>query len=358
MKKNIVIFRIFCFLCLCVVIGFGVYFILKRNCQCTMSTSSSLLKDPYHFAQERRIDNRINQMKFFSKTNLFWQYPVHTEKEFFEQNWALNDYLPVPWATIIDNFSYKSWSFVDVIRKYFPKENYFTCCQHIYMKKFLPIFKACHVTRIYTPHKIVNENMIDNIQLLPCPLFAVNFEDNCRNSEFRYVDFIYRKTKYLYSFKGAWDPTYISTIRQEIFSMPHPDDTVIENIGGWHFYEDVYGGMQTKKSQVDYSEEMRKRTSEYNALLLDSKFSLCPSGAGPNTIRFWESLAVGCIPILLSDTLELPEHKDWDKAIFKVPEKNVRNLGFLRNISDLEIIERRKKCIEIYNYFSDNYRSN
>ena len=40
-------------------------------------------------------------------------------------------------------------------------------------------------------------------------------------------------------------------------------------------------------------------TRRYNQLLSDSVFSLCPEGAGPNTLRLWESLAVGAIPVVI-----------------------------------------------------------
>ena len=63
-----------------------------------------------------------------------------------------------------------------------------------------------------------------------------------------------------------------------------------------------------------------------------SRYSLCPSGAGPNSIRLWESLAVGAIPIILADTLELPEHEDWDKAVLRVPEKDLGKRDNLNNI--------------------------
>ena len=33
---------------------------------------------------------------------LFWQYPVITEKTFYEQNKTNENYLGIPWATIID----------------------------------------------------------------------------------------------------------------------------------------------------------------------------------------------------------------------------------------------------------------
>ena len=217
------------------------------------------------------------------------------------------------------------------------------------------------VKTIYTPHKEINKNFVQvdetKIELLPCPLYAVNVEDITRNIEFKDVDLINRDTKYLYSFKGAWEPHYISKIRQNIFNMNHQKDTVIENIGKWHFVKDVYSNIQSQSGKVDNSQDKQNRTSEYNNLLLDSRFSLCPSGAGPNSIRFWESLAVGCIPVLLADTLELPEHNDWDKAILRVSEHNVENLEILRDITDDEIKERRKKCIEIYNHFKHNYKN-
>ncbi len=48
---------------------------------------------------------------------------------------------------------------------------------------------------------------------------------------------------------------------------------------------------------------------------------MCPSGSGPNSIRLWESLGFGCIPVLLSDTLRLPgTTEEWDEAIVRVPE--------------------------------------
>jgi len=33
---------------------------------------------------------------------LFWQYPVITEKIFYEQNKHCSNYLGLPWATFID----------------------------------------------------------------------------------------------------------------------------------------------------------------------------------------------------------------------------------------------------------------
>ena len=97
-------------------------------------------------------------------------------------------------------------------------------------------------------------------------------------------------------------------------------------------------------------------TNEYNKILLESRYSLCPSGSGPNSIRLWESLAVGSIPILLADTLELPEHKLWDKAILRIEEKKYKEIpNILSKISIEKENEMRKNCLEIYNDFKNNF---
>ena len=39
---------------------------------------------------------------FVEEQGLFWQYPVITEKTFYEQNKEDLDYVGIPWATVLD----------------------------------------------------------------------------------------------------------------------------------------------------------------------------------------------------------------------------------------------------------------
>ena len=78
---------------------------------------------------------------------------------------------------------------------------------------------------------------------------------------------------------------------------------MILDTGDWHFNCDVYNKSQNIEGTLNEDEKHKKKTDFFNQLLLDSKFTLCPSGSGPNSIRLWESLACGSIPILLADTL-------------------------------------------------------
>ena len=86
----------------------------------------------------------------------------------------------------------------------------------------------------------------------------------------------------------------------------------------WHFEKMVYSKSQNAKGDINSGENESRSRSHYNKILLDSRYSLCPSGSGPNSIRFWESLGAGSIPILLADTLELPEHHLWGESILRV----------------------------------------
>lgn len=288
---------------------------------------------------------------------LFWQYPVITEKTFFLQNCENKSYVAMPWATIIDKNIDLDVISSAVAEKIDRKKFTFTCCQHIYFKRLIPLFKDIGINVLYTPHKVIDEDMIDGIIIKPCPLFAVNIEDERKNDVFKNTDFVNAKRPILYSFQGAYQNMYMSNIRQEIFKLEntHPD-VHIKNIGQWHFNSTVYSNHQNKTGNIDTSSAHVDNTTKYNQILLQSVFSLCPSGSGPNSIRFWESLAVGSIPVLLSDTLELPYHPDWQDAIVRVPERHIQNIDhMLRSMPKQEVNYRRRMCLQIYEYFKNNF---
>ena len=99
------------------------------------------------------------------------------------------------------------------------------------------------------------------------------------------------------------------------------------------------------------------QTCNYNKLLLKSRYTLAPSGSGPNSIRFWEALGAGSIPVLLADTLELPEHELWDETIVRIAEKDVYKVyEILGEISEEEENRRRENSLKVYTFFKDNYK--
>ena len=131
--------------------------------------------------------------------------------------------------------------------------------------------------------------------------------------------------------------------------MNHPENTIIKNTGDWHFNKLVYNEKQNVKQELNLNDDHNNKTKYYNELLLNSRYTLAPSGTGPNSIRFWEALGAGSIPILLADTLELPEHNLWKDAIIFLKESEIESLTEkLAAISEENEIMMRKNCLQIY----------
>jgi hypothetical protein len=92
-------------------------------------------------------------------------------------------------------------------------------------------------------------------------------------------------------------------------------------------------------------------TREYNEVLSQSIFSLCPEGAGPNTLRFWESLAVGSVPVLFHNSLVLPplgESRKWEHGIVYYDGEIEGLTTFLDSFTLDELKKRSRLCMEFY----------
>jgi hypothetical protein len=118
----------------------------------------------------------------------------------------------------------------------------------------------------------------------------------------------------------------------------------------WHYEDNVYGNDKTARFSED---------CYYKQMLMDSKFSLCPLGTGPNSIRLWESLSFGSIPVILSDKLILPKITFFKKLKYSDflivwQEKKIDKLYEYLNSMDIDTINNMSNnCIKIYNeYFS------
>ena len=314
---------------------------------------------------KRKVYDRF-KVEQSKNLNLVWQTPCITELVFYQQNISDPSCIQFPWANYLDNKHYTNQDQVikllaekyQLDLKQLPLKDLsiYTCCQHVGFRDLIPLFDKIGIKTVYSPHKIIGEDEIDGIVIKPCPLFAVNFEDQNRNQVFQDYDndrLLNKSRKYLFSFQGGYQQGYLTDIRLRIFEfkkLSRPD-VYIKNTGEWHYNIDVYN------HKTD-SNEHKLLLSEYNIVLLESKFSLCPSGSGPNSLRLWESLATGSIPVILADTLELPEHSLWKKACIFLPENDVEKvLEILENISLEEEREMRSNCLKLYQHFSNNYRN-
>ena len=113
--------------------------------------------------------------------------------------------------------------------------------------------------------------------------------------------------------------------------MSNYSNTFIVERDEWHYQGMVY----RNDSNTNTNNEI-----EYKNILAESIFSLCPSGTGPSSIRIWESMSYGSIPVILADTLILPiiPNINWNDFFIIWKEKDINILyDYLNNIKKSKI---------------------
>ncbi len=82
------------------------------------------------------------------------------------------------------------------------------------------------------------------------------------------------------------------------------------------------GRHQTPEMQAAYR-------AEYRQSLADARTVLCPRGEGEGSIRFFEAMSAGRVPILLADEHELPfaDQIDYDAFTLRIPQADAEHTG-------------------------------
>ena len=274
---------------------------------------------------------------------LFWQMPAKTEFDAFERHNNLpspqidgstvNVYIGLPWATIIDQLKFnpamgqaaipkvligtlamRIKTARKVLKQLGASLRIHTVCQQIYWNDIAEQFAKLGITDLWLAHKTKTSDHKDGMDLHAWPLYAVNIETPKRRSGLKSIPVDERK--YLASFIGAYMEHYGNDTRPKmVHALKESNGYCLKLNDMWHFNEEVYNqqlGLQVE----EISTAAQFSVSQYNEVLSDSQFSLCPIGAGPNTIRLWESLAMGSIPFVISDAYEFPELRKPDGSIF------------------------------------------
>lgn len=336
-----------------------------------MEITSVIDTAPYEFSEE-----------ISSKENPYhWQQPCCTELEALKlhQNLSfeesvdverkvLNTYLGIPWASFID----KKWylgelvnalkpriaEYKTLVRKYGYTLRVHSVCQSIHWRRYLDHMGNIGITDLHASHysEVIprNENAW-NIKMHSWHLYAVNVEDEKRNEN---ISFKEPDSPLLASFRGASMPHYLSDVRLLLVNAVKKDkfrdDVVVELNDEWHFNNDVFGRqVGALKDTAHRHKPSNNDIHIYNDLLCRSVFSLCPEGAGINTIRLWESLAVGAIPVLILGKPHVPMlfklHPELYKCCVVFFRDDVVDIfRHLRNISKDTITRKKKLCRKVY----------
>ena len=100
------------------------------------------------------------------------------------------------------------------------------------------------------------------------------------------------------------------------------------------------------RAGINTQEEKQTTTEEFYQNIYNNPYTFCIRGAGNFSVRFYETLAVGRIPILLDTDCKLPLHDkiEWSKHCLIIDEVQYKNiakkvLDFHKNISEVSFIK-------------------
>lgn len=115
----------------------------------------------------------------------------------------------------------------------------------------------------------------------------------------------------LFSFVGS---SRAYPIRERIVQWRHPGGVVIDSSAKsdtGHWWE------KTNKDQFrDTFRDVTRR----------SKFVICPRGVSSSSIRLFEAMEAGSVPVIIADDLELPLGPRWEEFSLRVPERDVNDI--------------------------------
>eukprot|EP00854_Cymbomonas_tetramitiformis_P003377 gene3377-4250_t len=86
-----------------------------------------------------------------------------------------------------------------------------------------------------------------------------------------------------------------------------------------------------------------------------SIFCLCPRGWSPWTLRAYQAMMAGCIPVILADEIEFPFEStlDWSRLTVKIAERDSeKTLEILRAISTEEIQAKQEAITQVWRMVS------
>jgi len=147
---------------------------------------------------------------------------------------------------------------------------------------------------------------------------------------------------YLMSFVGRRS----HPVRDELLGLKYarPDVCIADTSVSFELWKD--GG----KSTPD-----RGPQQQYCDIIRRSKFSLCPRGSGPNSIRLFESMQLGVAPVIIADDWLLPMGPRWAEFAIFVPERRVREVESIVIEREADFQAMGQRARQVYSeFFADD----
>ena len=196
------------------------------------------------------------------------------------------------------------------------KEKIVYVCQHIQVKNL-----DFGNNIVFSPHSTVFDKFI------AIPHHAPNKSNDVVNFEDK---------KTLMSFVGSYSTHNTRKVIGD--TLAGKENCISRDTGEWHFYKTGH--------------DLNDSSDFYISTIKDSKMTICPRGTGPSTIRIWEAMAMSSVPVIISDSLQLPlsSEIDWSEHVILIPEKD-SSLLFDHIPSDERLKKMSKNCFDTYNNF-------
>ena len=310
---------------------------------------------------ERAVENALNPMTAIRSGNLVifdvaWQHPAITELHAYRTLACDNNvpdgcvYLAFPWATLIDCMQTKNYQQAEYLQRgleacaaLINREEYVvTVCQHILLVRYLRLLDVAFVDEVFWSHARRGAT-IPGYVISSFPLFPVQRANNADDER-----------DILFSFVGAkGNEWYMTNVRSLIIDLLGDEpDGYVGSRADWHYQEVVYEAQINKKKPLTEVQQRDAEEGEFREVMARSVFSLCPSGSGPNSIRLWEAIWDGSIPVVLSDQWQPPGDQElWEAACVFVREssESVKELPSLlrKLVSDPQKIEQKRSALNL-----------
>jgi hypothetical protein len=117
----------------------------------------------------------------------------------------------------------------------------------------------------------------------------------------------------LMSFRGSVDA---NPFRQALVAHDFKrNDVQVGSSALWRFNQTRRDDTTVTNGQLDYIRQ-----------ILESRFVLCPRGLGTSTIRLFEVMCLGRVPVILADEWVPPTGPDWSAFSLRVAQRRFREL--------------------------------
>jgi hypothetical protein len=272
------------------------------------------------------LSNRAHRSQNIISCDSHWQFPAITEQHAFHKIRSFLRgyrgpyvYFAFPWATLIDyrakGQKESAHALLQLAKSALklrrPGERLVTVCQHVHLTRHRDLVDSFGIDHFFWSHTSTNSGVPlgeGSAVLHPFPLYAVNHQP--AHPE--------RPRDLLFSFVGATsNQWYLTNSRALIASLlAHDPRGHVSLRQEWHYQKIVYDQQIFRTATAAQSDSSyAERTAEFCDLLSRSIFTLCPGGSGPNSIRLWEAIGAGSIPVILSDNYLPPGPRElWLEA--------------------------------------------